>query len=238
MATEIAPLRLGTRICFEDRWQGRLAGFDLSEEFEVLNIIVETGFLVSRNSVKLPFTTVTRFEEGAVYLNVISFHAFRREFPPIATPAQPLSAKTPIAHPGARLAGLLVRKTDHRASDFLIELRGRLHRASREQVTFDGGTITLAQQLTALPLFVDDDVLVQRIHDTLGNDEVMPIDDKRTLDISVDRGSVGRADLAHARHVVRLADRGSPPADVLVRRHRLPRRYTRRACAFGSGALC
>ena len=190
MATEIAPLHLGARICFEDRWQGRLAGFDITEEWEVVNVTIATGFLFGRNSVKLPFSAIKSFDESAVYVSLNSFKAFAREVPPVAMPARPVSAATPVAHPGAKLAGVLIRTSDRRVSDVLIEARGKTYRATRDQVSFDGPTLSIGQQVDTLPQFIDDDVLLARVHEAIGGDEVMPIDDKRTIDVSVDRGTV------------------------------------------------
>jgi osmotically-inducible protein OsmY len=190
MATDIAPLRLGARICFQDRWQGRLSGFDLTEEWEVTNIVVSTGLFFSQSSVKLPFSAVKRFDSSAVYLDVISFTAFAREVPPVAAPARPMSAKTPIGHPGAKVAGVLVRTSDHRATDVLIESRGSTRRAPREQVAFDGPTLSLQQQLNTLPAYFDDDEILERVQDAVREDPVLPVDDKSTLVLDVDRGNV------------------------------------------------
>lgn len=213
MATEIAPLRLGARICFEDRWQGRLAGFDITEEWEVVNVTIATGFLFGKNSVKLPFSAIKRFEESAVYVSLNSFKAFAREVPPVAMPARPVSAATPVAHPGAKLAGVLVRTSDRRVTDVLIEARGKTYRATRDQVTFDGPTLSIGQQLDTLPQYVDDDVLLARIREEIGGDEVMPIDDKRTIDVSVDRGTVtlsGNVRVHQTRDLVESIVRRAP----------------------------
>lgn len=199
MATDIAPLRLGARICFQDRWQGRLSAFDLTEEWEVVNIVVSTGLLFGQSSVKLPFSTVKRFDSTGVYLDVVSFTAFAREVPPVAIPARPVSAKTPIGHPGAKVAGVLVRTSDHRASDVLIDSRGNIRRAPRELVTFDGPTLSLQQQLDTLPVYYDDDEIFERIQDEIRNDPVLPVDDKSTLVISVDRGNITIAGNVRAR---------------------------------------
>jgi osmotically-inducible protein OsmY len=205
LSKEIAPLRLGTRICFEDRWQGRLTGFDVSEEWEVMNISVSTGFLVSQTTVKLPFSVVTRFDKTGVYLNVISFSAFAREHPPIAAPARPISAKTPVGHPGAKVAGALVRTNDRRATDFLLDSRGKVRRVSRDQVTFEGPTLAVGQQLDTLPQYYDDEEIMERIRAAIGDDPVLPIDDKSMLEISVDRGNVALAGNVRARSTRELA---------------------------------
>lgn len=205
MSAEIAPLRLGARICFADRWQGRLSAFDLSEEWEIVNITVSTGFLVSQSSVKLPFSVVKRFDKTGVYLDVISFSAFAREVPPIAAPARPISAKTPVSHPGAKVAGVLVRTSDHRATDVLLDSRGKLHRVARDQVTFDGPALTVGTQLDTLPEYFDDAEVLERIHQALRDDPVIPVDDKSSLLITVDRGNVTLAGNVRAKQTRNLA---------------------------------
>ena len=68
MAGNIAPLRLGSRVCFEDRWQGHVSALDVTEDWEVLNLTVSSGVLFFQQSVKLPMSAVKSLTEEAVYI--------------------------------------------------------------------------------------------------------------------------------------------------------------------------
>lgn len=190
MSVRVSPLRIGAKVCFEDRWQGRVAGFDVAEDWEVLNITVATGLLFFQKSAKLPFSAVTRWGDDGVFLNVISFHAFNRQVPPVAAPSRPLSEETPVAPPGARLAGLLVRDVDRRAQAVLISRGRQVLRISTSDVQFDGKTLSLSQQVENLREYRADTALLDGVHGSLRENQIIPPEERRTLRVEVDDGVV------------------------------------------------
>jgi osmotically-inducible protein OsmY len=215
MADRVLPLRLGTKTCFEDRWQGRVTGFDIAEDWEVLNITVGSGFLFFANSAKLPFSAVTKWGDDGVYLNVISFHAFNRQVPPVAAPSRPISAETPIAHPGARLAGLLIRTADRKAEAVLVArgMAGPLLRVDVANVQFDGKTLTLGQHVENLREYRSDDDLLDVVRYAIRENDVIPPDEKAALITDVDAGTVVLSGNVHVKGTAELVEgivRGLP----------------------------
>ena len=191
MAIQIAPLRLGRRVCFEDRWQGRLSGVDIAEDWEVLNVTVSSGFLFAARSVKLPFSAVSAWSDDAVSIAANSFRAFAREVPPIATPSRPLDASTPTSHPGTRFAGLVVRASDRRATDVLLSRGlGGLYRIPVTEVLFEDTTLTLETQAENLPEYHPDAETLERLHSAIAEDNWLTLDDKGGLEVEVHNGEV------------------------------------------------
>src|SRR3972149_812979 len=97
-------LRLGCPVRFRDRWQGRLVAFEIDEGWLVLNVVVSRG-LFRPVEVRLPFSIAAAWDDGALSLDCTSDQAFGREVPPLAAPAMPISARTPVSAAEARLAG-------------------------------------------------------------------------------------------------------------------------------------
>jgi osmotically-inducible protein OsmY len=192
MTARVAPLLLGAKVCFEDRWQGRVSGIDVAEDWEVLNITVSTGVLFFANSAKLPFSAVTRWTHDGVFLNIISFHAFNRQVPPVAAPSRPISSETPVAHAGARLAGLLVRTMDRRADAVLVQrgAGGPVLRVDAADAKFDGKALALSQQVENLIEYRPDGELLESIRRALREDTVLPLEERRTLVSEVSDGVV------------------------------------------------
>src|SRR3989304_399938 len=102
-------LRLGCPVRFRDRWQGRLAAFEIDEDWLVLNVVISRG-LLRPVEVRLPFSIADAWDEAALSLDCTSDQAFGRELPPVAAPAMPLSAHTPVSPAAARLAAGRARR--------------------------------------------------------------------------------------------------------------------------------
>src|SRR3990172_6692546 len=142
-------LRLGCPVRFRDRWQGRLAAFEIDEGWRVLNVVVSRG-LFRPVEVRLPFSIATAWDDSALSLDCTSDQAFGRELPPVAAPALPLSARTPVSAAEVRLAGALVERESRRVSRLLLTA-GLLTRDTRavdvREVTLVGGRVRLAAQM-------------------------------------------------------------------------------------------
>lgn len=191
MAAQIAALRLGSRVCFEDRWQGRLSGVDVAEDWEVLNLTVSSGFLFAARSVKLPFSAVTSWSDDAVSIAANSFQAFAREVAPVATPSRPVDASTPTSHPGARFAGLIVRASDRRATDVLLSRGlGGLYRIPVTDVQFEDKTLTFETQAKNLTEYHPDAEILERLRRAIAEDNWLTLDDKGGLHFEALNGQV------------------------------------------------
>ena len=191
MQSTRSALRLGSSVRFHDRWQGRLASFQVDDEWLVLNLVISRG-IFRPSEVKLPFSIATDWDDNAVSLDCTSDEAFGREIPPVAVPARPLSAATPLSVAGARLAGALVERASRRASHLL--LNSGLFASDRRiipvsQVTLEGGAIRLAAQTHALPVYRRDSELLQAVRDALAAHPYLTADDRRSLSVEVVDGT-------------------------------------------------
>jgi osmotically-inducible protein OsmY len=191
LADKISPVRLGTRVCFDDRWQGRVSGLEVDEDWEVLNISVSSGILFASSSVRLPFSAVTSFSDDAVRIAANSFQAFAREVPPVAAPARPLDSRTPISHPGAKFAGLVVQQMDRRVREVIVS-RGvsGLFRVPVSDVSFTGKTMTIAVPPEQLVQYHPDHDIGEAIQEMLAEDTTLPTEDKRHIQVDVEDGVV------------------------------------------------
>ena len=192
MSDRIAPLKLGSRVKFLDRWAGRLAAFEVTEGWEVLNIVLDHGGL-SRAAVRLPLSAATDWTEGTIACSRITAdQAFARTVPPVAVPARPLSAGTPIAVAGARLSGALIDTTSHKAAALLIRAAKRSGdlRVGVEHVSFEGKVMTLAVQIEALLPHRTDEELLSMARDALLRAPGVTGTDRRALTLQVDDGRV------------------------------------------------
>src|SRR3972149_3318430 len=98
-------LRLGCPVRFRDRWQGRLAAFEIDEDWLVLNIPVSPG-LFRPGGGRLPFPIPAAPRDGAALARASRRdQASGRELPPVAAPAMPISARPPVSAAEARLVG-------------------------------------------------------------------------------------------------------------------------------------
>ncbi|MDO8614457.1 MAG: BON domain-containing protein [Dehalococcoidia bacterium] len=188
----ISALRLGSKIRFQDRWRGTLAGFEVDEEWAVLNILVQSGALFWRAAVKLPFAIAGEWSDEHVALDCNSFKAFARDLPPVAAPARPVSGQTPIAMAGARLAGLLVSRNDRRATEVLIRhgAAGAIYRIRTAEAKFEGKTLTPAVQVEKMPLYRSDGELQAAAAAALAADHILAGDEKRTIVVQASAGVV------------------------------------------------
>jgi osmotically-inducible protein OsmY len=188
MERETSLLELGARVRFQNRWQGRISGFDISEDWEVLNVVVSCGMLLFAQSVKLPFSSVTSWSEEGVDIDANSFAAFAREVPPVAVPSRPISSESPVSHQGTRLSGLLVRRRDRRATEILIARGRHKYRIASADVRIEGSTVTLSKHFGTLPRYYSDANLEARLHDGVAEDNLLTTDDKRSLTLRVESG--------------------------------------------------
>src|SRR3989304_6083122 len=106
-------LRLGCPVRFRDRWQGRLVAFEIDEDWLLLNGVVSPGPF-GPPAGRPPFPIADAWDEAALSLDCTSDQAFGRELPPVAAPAMPLSAHTPVSPAEARLAGAPVERSSRR----------------------------------------------------------------------------------------------------------------------------
>ena len=183
------PLRLGCPVRFRDRWQGRLLWFEVDESWLVVNIVVARG-LFRPTEVKLPFSIATAWDDGSLSLDCTSDQAFGREVPPVAAPAMPLSARTPVSA-GVRLAGALVSRDARRATRLLLASGpgGRNIRAADvREVSLERGTVQLRVQPSTLPGYRPDAELVLSVRDALAAHPHLTADDRRALDVEVADG--------------------------------------------------
>jgi len=201
-------LRLGCPVRFRDRWQGRLAAFEIDEGWRVLNVVVSRG-LFRPVEVRLPFSIAAAWDDGALSLDCTSDQAFGRELPPVAAPAMPISARTPVSAAEVRPAGALVGRESRRVSRLLLAA-GMLARHTRavdvREVTLEGGAVHLAAQLDALPLYRPDPELLQAVRDAIAVHPHLTADDRRAVAVDVADG------VAHLSGNVR-----TPQAELSVR---------------------
>ena len=201
-------LRLGCPVRFRDRWQGRLAAFEIDEGWLVLNVVVSRG-LFRPVEVRLPFSIADAWDDGALSLDCTSDQAFGREVPPVAAPAMPISARTPVSAAEVRLAGALVERESRRVSRLLLAA-GMLTRHTRavdvREVTLEGGVVHLAAQLDALPVYRPDAELLQAVRDAIAVQPHLTADDRRAVSVDVADG------VAHLSGNVR-----TPQAEASVR---------------------
>ncbi|HLA17735.1 MAG TPA: BON domain-containing protein [Dehalococcoidia bacterium] len=183
-------LRLGCPVRFRDRWQGRLAAFEIDEDWLVLNVVISRG-LLRPVEVRLPFSIADAWDEAALSLDCTSDQAFGRELPPVAAPAMPLSAHTPVSPAEARLAGALVERSSRRVSRLLLSgglLTREMRAVDAAAVTLEKGVVRLAAQMDTLPLYRPDPELLQALRDAIAVHPHLTADDRRALTLDVADG--------------------------------------------------
>jgi osmotically-inducible protein OsmY len=208
MTRELSALRLGTKVRFQDRWQGLVTALDVSDDWEVLNISIGSGFAMFRNSARIPFSAVTEWSEEMVAVDAVSFHAFGKQLPPVAAPSRPVSAQTPVAHPGVGFAGLLVRRDDRRVEEALLAKKGKVYRIPVLEIAFEGKSLALRKLFGSLPLYVADDDIEARVLEAIAEDRSLTPDDKRSITVRAVNGIVTaggnvRVDVAQ-KHVIAI----------------------------------
>ncbi len=184
-------LRLNAPVQFRDRWQGRVAGMEVDEQWEVLNLIVRSGVLRWSTSVKLPFSASPVWSDDRVAFDCTSRQAFAREVPPVAARARLISADTPVSLPQARPAGLLVDPRRRLATDIILHGgRGLKNRVSIDDVSFEGKVLRIATGGATLPIYLTDAELVDRIRETLASDRVLSDEERQTVSAAASGGVV------------------------------------------------
>ncbi len=191
MQSTRSALRLGSPVRFRDRWQGRLASFEVDDDWLVLNLVISRG-IFRPSEVKLPFSIASDWDDDALALDCTSYEAFRREIPPLAVPPKPLSAKTPLSVADVKLAGALVERTSRRAS-YLMLSRGLFASGQRvvpvQDIALEGGIIRLAAQADTLPIYRRDSDLLQAVRNAIAAHPYLTADDRYSLSLEVVDGT-------------------------------------------------
>jgi osmotically-inducible protein OsmY len=189
MQTKRPPLRLGCPVRFGDRWAGRLAAFQVDDDWLVVNVTVSHG-LFRPGETKLPFSAAVDWGDGFIAFDLSSREAFRRELPPLPAFGPTLSARTPVSASGVRLAGALVERSTRRAAQLLFAagLLGGPITAPVEATSLESGVLALSAQMSALPSYRSDAELLQAVRDALAGDRRLTADDRRALVVEVADG--------------------------------------------------
>ena len=198
----ISALRLGSRARFQDRWTGTISAIEITEQWEAVNAVVESGFLLWRSSVRLPLSAVSDWTDRSVTFTCTSRQAFGHEVPPVAVPSRPIASDTPISAPNISIAGALIDQGDRKVQEIILSRRGGHLRISVDDVVFEGKTLALSAQPEALPQYRPDDEISRSIHRAIRNDNGLTADEKRGLHFAVEGGVVtmsGNARVENAR---------------------------------------
>jgi osmotically-inducible protein OsmY len=187
--SEIIPLRFGTRLVFSDRWAGRVTGFEIDEAWEILNILVTDG-VVRSTTVKLPLDKAAWTAERVSFPEATSAQAFAREVQPVAAPARPVTAHTPLSMPGTRLAGALVDSHLRTAQELLVSRGGNTYRVPTDQVTFSGKDIVIAARGASLDRYYDDESIQEGVEQAIARSHAIPADESREIEVSVRNGRI------------------------------------------------
>jgi len=190
LPAKLIPLRLGSAVCFEDRWKGKVTALDITEHWEVLNVTVASGAFFTRRSVKLPMTAVKSFAGSAVYIAATSYRAFAREVPPVAAPARPVSSDTPLSRGGLRFAGALLNVDSHyHVAEVLVSRGFTNYRVPLNQIEFQGATLRFTVAPDDLPEYHFDDDILEQIKRAIVEDKVLMPDEKLRVKSTVDAGA-------------------------------------------------
>ncbi|MEO8456186.1 MAG: BON domain-containing protein [Chloroflexota bacterium] len=201
----IAPLKLDSPVCFDDRWTGKVSALDVTENWVVLNVTVSAGALFSQKSVKLPMTAVTSMADGAVKIAATSIKAFAREIPPVAAPARPVSAETPTSRQGMRFAGVLLNTDGNRVEEVLVSRGGKTYRVKVGDAQFEGKNLMFTADLDAMPEYDWDADILADVKRAIAEDRHLQTDEKLRVKPSVEAGVVtlsGNVWVAAAREYV------------------------------------
>ena len=168
MADKTPALRLGVPARFQDRWAGKVASIEISEDWEVYNVAIRHG-LFKAVTVRLPLEAATEWgDECVAFDQVTSKAAFGREVPPVAAPSRPVSGETPITG-GGTLAGLLISRATRHAGEVLIERGGRVYRVPVEGISFQGKTMYAGVPSDPLVPYYGEDDLRERVKTALAS---------------------------------------------------------------------
>ncbi|MCI0814617.1 MAG: BON domain-containing protein [Chloroflexi bacterium] len=198
----ISALRLGSRARFQDRWSGRISAIEITEDWEAVNTVVESGFLLWRSSVRLPLSAVSDWTDDSVTFTCTSRQAFGHEVPPVAVPSRPIASDTPVSAPTVRIAGALIDQNDRKVQEVILSRRSGYLRIPVADVVFEGKTLALSAQPEALQRYRSDDEIRRSIHRAIRSDDGLTADEKRVLRFAVEGGAVtmsGNARVKNAR---------------------------------------
>ena len=198
----ISALRLGSRARFQDRWSGRISAIEVTEDWEAVNTVVESGFLLWRSSVRLPLSAVSDWTDDTVTFTCTSRQAFGHEVPPVAVPSRPIASDTPVSAPNVSIAGALINQGDRQVQEIILSRRAGHLRIPVTDVVFEGKTLALSAQPEALQRYRPDDAIGRSIHRAIRNDNGLTADEKRGLHFAVEGGVVtmsGNARVENAR---------------------------------------
>jgi osmotically-inducible protein OsmY len=184
------PLRFGCLLQFRDRWQGTLAGAEVADDWEVLNLVIERGLWRWASRVKVAFTTSPHWSYDSVTLDCTSRQAFAREIPPVAMRARQLSHSTPLSVPDVRLLGLLVEPGRRRATEVIVHRGGRNYRLPVTAISFDGHTLRLGSRGEELAPYLTDEELLNAVQQALAANPHITGDERGALGVLVSSGVV------------------------------------------------
>jgi osmotically-inducible protein OsmY len=168
-----------------------MAAFEVDEQWLVVNLVISRG-IFRPTEVKLPFSTASDWDDDAVSLDCTSDEAFGRQIPPLAVPAMPLSAGTPLSAREAALLGALVERASRRASHLLISRRllaSDKRMIPVADIALEGGVVRVAAQAETLPAYRRDPDLLQAVRDALAAHRYLTGDDRRGLSVEVVDGT-------------------------------------------------
>lgn len=190
MPAKLVPLRLGSSVCFEDRWKGKVTALDITEDWEVLNLTVSSGTFFSQQSVKLPMTAVKSLAGNAVYIASTSHKAFAREVPPVAAPARPVSKETPVAHAMRFDGALLIANSQYHVAEVLLTRAFTTYRVPLNQIAFEGPTLRFTSEPDDLPEYYFDEDILEQIKRAIIEDRELKPDEKMRVKSTVEAGAV------------------------------------------------
>ena len=187
---DLRPLYFGCPVRFQDRWSGRLTGMDLDETWEVLNVSVQRG-LLRKSTVKLPLNAATGWSaDFLAFDGTASDAAFSGDLPPVAALARPVSEGTPVAMPGARLAGALIERISRRATDLLLMRGRRCYRVQTAEAGFMGKELHPGVQAQNLVPYLAHDELLERANRAIASIRDLTYDSRRALEVEAADGAV------------------------------------------------
>lgn len=185
-----SALRFGVPLQFRDRWDGRLQACEVDADWAVRNLVIGRG-LIFRQSVRLPFSAVSEWSDGAIALDCTADEAFGRQITPEGVPSRRLDAGTTVVGSVSRLVGLMVDRRSRQATHLLLE-HGRVvpegHLVSIEEAGVEGGRIVLRRQADAYPVYRTDDDLVYAVRSAIIAHRYLSEDDRRGLVVEASDG--------------------------------------------------
>ena len=184
------PLRFSCPLQFRDRWQGTLAGAEMDDDWEVVNLVIKRGLWRWANRVKLAFTSSPHWSYDSLTLDCTSRQAFAREVPPVPVRARQLSRSTPLSVPDGRLLGLLVEPGHRRATDVIVHRSGAKYRLPVAAISFDGHTLRLGSRGEELAPYLTDEELLNAVQQALAANPHIGGDERGALDVLVSSGAV------------------------------------------------